>query len=535
MDDNRGIRVILFSDVVDSSGRMFSDEANTILLIEHDLEKFKEGVDQLGGRLIKTTGDGILATFATSNQALEFIQKFLVELNQKSSQTLQHRFGLHIGEIYIKNGDIIGQGVHLAARLQTISPINGVAFTQGTYSIIAPLYRDVAVPLGSIQLKGLPEELICYAIEESSFLGCGGNLKTANIADKSPPPSTGSDSDYIRCFIDSHHDLITKEPSRAIAILGDWVQERNHLLVGARDILARPEWAQMLNNSGPELLSTQVIRTRLTDWIKSTFAEATALPWIEAISDTEPDHHADTSNQNKEADSAEDTSKDYARNFPWWISIITAILVAAAVAGITQLRKGQPPKAAPTSNDSQLTESRQLDLDDALIQGNGEDLTPSQSLLPETVRSNLGLDASPMPLPSRDGAADESPPTPTDTQSSDLSDLWDRLDSEIENGNINTTDLHIDRAQGYLDHWVQDFKRQGNSLVIRLRTREAVNSEICATLLAIYQKAYQQGSNTKPWIILESSRLIEGNNPSGYLPVCKLSPSGKLESLPQNQ
>ncbi len=170
MTQTRGIKVILFSDVVDSSGRMFADEASTVSLIDRDLDVLRTHLEALGGELSKNTGDGILATFATTSQALDFLQNALRDLHKREPPSLQHRFGLHIGEIYIKDDDILGQGVHLAARLQTISPINGVAFTEGTYANLDPRYRHRATSLGSLKLKGLPEKIRCHAIAEAVFL-----------------------------------------------------------------------------------------------------------------------------------------------------------------------------------------------------------------------------------------------------------------------------------------------------------------------------------------------------------------------------
>ena len=173
MAEQRRIKVVLFSDVIDSSGRMFANEACTVALIERDLSLFARHLQACGGTLIKSTGDGILATFETTVDALAFLQGALRELQGQDGTSLQHRFGMHIGEVYVNGDDIIGQGVHLTARLQTISPANGVAFTAGTHANLDPLYRDRAVALGALELKGLPGKQLCYALEQRAFLGDG--------------------------------------------------------------------------------------------------------------------------------------------------------------------------------------------------------------------------------------------------------------------------------------------------------------------------------------------------------------------------
>ena len=74
---------------------------------------------------MKSLGDGLLVTFDGPTHTLEFIQSALQSLHSQGRQPLAHRFGLHTGEIYADGDDILGQGVHLASRLQTVSPANG--------------------------------------------------------------------------------------------------------------------------------------------------------------------------------------------------------------------------------------------------------------------------------------------------------------------------------------------------------------------------------------------------------------------------
>lgn len=170
MAEERCIRVVVFSDVVDSTGRMFRDEASAVQQIQADLSGFEQQILRHGGTLIKFTGDGILATFDTTSRALAFIEAAVLGLQGQEGSSLQHRFGLHLGEIYQKGDDILGQGVHLAARLQTISPANGVAFTEATHANLDSGFRSRAVRLGALELKGISGRIRCYAIEERALL-----------------------------------------------------------------------------------------------------------------------------------------------------------------------------------------------------------------------------------------------------------------------------------------------------------------------------------------------------------------------------
>lgn len=169
----RHLRAIVFSDVVDSSVKIFADELIAIQRIKEDLALIREALQSHGGALVKSLGDGLLVTFDGPTHALEFIQSALQSLHSQGRQPLAHRFGLHTGEIYVDGDDILGQGVHLASRLQTVSPANGVAFTRSTYELIDPRFRPLARSMGTVQLKGLPERMELYCLGADDLLHFG--------------------------------------------------------------------------------------------------------------------------------------------------------------------------------------------------------------------------------------------------------------------------------------------------------------------------------------------------------------------------
>lgn len=169
----RQLRAIVFSDVVDSSVKIFADELIAIQRIKEDLSLIRDAVQSHGGLLVKSLGDGLLVTFDGPSQALQFIQSAVQQLSARGRQSLAHRFGLHTGEIYADGDDILGQGVHLASRLQTVSPVNGVAFTRSTYELIDPRFRQLAKSMGDVELKGLPQRMDLYCLGQDELLRFG--------------------------------------------------------------------------------------------------------------------------------------------------------------------------------------------------------------------------------------------------------------------------------------------------------------------------------------------------------------------------
>ena len=177
----RQLRAIVFSDVVDSSLKIFADELIAIQRIKEDLHLIRDQVQIYGGQLVKSLGNGLLVTFDAPTQALRFIQAAVQALRQRGRQSLTHRFGLHTGEIYADGDDIIGQGVHLASRPQTVSPPNGVAFTRSTYDLIDPRFRQLAHGMGAVELKGLPERMDLYSLGPEELLRFGETSQAGGI------------------------------------------------------------------------------------------------------------------------------------------------------------------------------------------------------------------------------------------------------------------------------------------------------------------------------------------------------------------
>ena len=167
---DRHLRAIVFSDVVDSSAKIFADELIAVQQIKDDLALIKEQLRRHRGSLVKSLGDGLLMTFDAPSHALDFIQDVILRLTAREQRSLAHRFGLHTGEIYADGDDILGQGVHLASRLQTVSPVNGVAFVRSTCELIDARYRSRAISQGDVVLKGLPHPMEVFTLSADQLV-----------------------------------------------------------------------------------------------------------------------------------------------------------------------------------------------------------------------------------------------------------------------------------------------------------------------------------------------------------------------------
>jgi pimeloyl-ACP methyl ester carboxylesterase/class 3 adenylate cyclase len=152
-DLDRVLATVLFTDIVDStrSAAAMGDQAWRRLLDSHD-QLAIQTVEKYRGTLVKTTGDGILATFDGPGRAV----RCALSLGTASKQMgLPLRAGLHTGEIEIRGRDIGGIAVHAAARVMAQSQSNEVLVSRVITDLVAGAGLKFS-ERGSHELKGLP-------------------------------------------------------------------------------------------------------------------------------------------------------------------------------------------------------------------------------------------------------------------------------------------------------------------------------------------------------------------------------------------
>ena len=113
MGETRKLAAILAADVVGYSRLMGEDEAGTARIVRDRREAATPIVRSFGGRLVKTTGDGVLLEFPSIVAAVECaiaIQKMMAEQNAPlpESKRLLYRIGVHLGDVLIEGDDILG-------------------------------------------------------------------------------------------------------------------------------------------------------------------------------------------------------------------------------------------------------------------------------------------------------------------------------------------------------------------------------------------------------------------------------------------
>ena len=136
----RRLAAILAADAVGYSRMMREDERAALdLLQKHRSEVIDPGIAKHRGRTVKLMGDGLLAEFPSVVEAVNCaaeIQRAMAARNGGSSQgrrEMAFRIGVHLGDVIVEDGDLYGDGVNIAARLEGIAQRGGICISRQTY------------------------------------------------------------------------------------------------------------------------------------------------------------------------------------------------------------------------------------------------------------------------------------------------------------------------------------------------------------------------------------------------------------------
>jgi class 3 adenylate cyclase len=170
--DLRGRRVlaaIVFTDIATSGTRMAIAERHTLNLIHRDFQLMTRLCERFEGQVLKTLGDGLLMYFASAVQAVECAQEIQRTLAEKAAilppqDVLYHRIGIHLGDVLFSETDVMGNGVNIAARLQTEAKPGGICLSQTIYDVVKSCLDFKVDYLGLRQLKNIREALPIYQI-----------------------------------------------------------------------------------------------------------------------------------------------------------------------------------------------------------------------------------------------------------------------------------------------------------------------------------------------------------------------------------
>lgn len=187
----RKLAAILATDAVGYSKLMSADEEGTLKVLAAHRAVIDGIIEFHEGRIIGTAGDSVLAEFASPVEAVRCaveVQDALKTRNDSlpESQRLQFRIGVNLGDVMEKGGDLLGDGVNVAARLESIAEPGGICVSSSVYDQIAGKLDLGFVNIGTQSLKNIQRPIQVYRVER------GGLRAAPLIAPSAPPPGPAS-------------------------------------------------------------------------------------------------------------------------------------------------------------------------------------------------------------------------------------------------------------------------------------------------------------------------------------------------------
>lgn len=181
----RRLAAILAADIAGYSRLMGRDEAGTARQLREHLAAVHAVIERHHGRIVKTMGDGLLIEFPSAVAAVEgaiTLQRRMERRNarQPADRRMLFRIGVNLGDVLVQGDDILGDGVNVAARLESLATSGGICLSQAVYEQVKGKIDARFHDLGSHRLKNIAEPVRVYAVE-------GGGVRPAATAPASLP------------------------------------------------------------------------------------------------------------------------------------------------------------------------------------------------------------------------------------------------------------------------------------------------------------------------------------------------------------
>ena len=184
----RRLAAIMVIDAANFSRLMGDDEEGSLHALKaHRAEAIDPRLSQYNGRIVKTTGDGLIAEFGSAIDAVRCgveIQRDVGARNRDvpAEKCMEFRIGINLGDVIVDQDDLIGDGVNVAHRVQAASPPGSVCVTG---SILEPIKRTANMlfeDLGEHQFKNISEPVRLYRVAGDRI----SNLYALSPAPKTP-------------------------------------------------------------------------------------------------------------------------------------------------------------------------------------------------------------------------------------------------------------------------------------------------------------------------------------------------------------
>jgi adenylate cyclase len=194
---SRRLVAVFAADVEGYSRLMGADEVGTLKGLTERRAILDKLIGDHGGRIANTAGDSILAEFGSAVEAVECAVEAQTALTEANStlapeRRISFRIGVHIGDVMVRAGDLFGDGVNIAARLQTLANPGTVCISGATYDQVRKVLPMTFVDLGVQSVKNIQEPVRAYQVNAPGETREAAHARAADADSPLPLPDRPS-------------------------------------------------------------------------------------------------------------------------------------------------------------------------------------------------------------------------------------------------------------------------------------------------------------------------------------------------------
>lgn len=201
----RKLTAVMAADVAGYSRMMGEDEVATLAALGECRALMMGFIARHRGRVVNTAGDSVLAEFPSVTDAVQGAAEIQRELGQRNTalpaaRRMQFRIGINLGDVMVKDGDLFGEGVNVAARLQEMAPPGGICISGTVYEQVRNKLSVAYEFLGVKTVKNIATEVPIYRVvlnpEEAARLDSAAS-GPAHGGDGMPPSGEPRDRPQV--------------------------------------------------------------------------------------------------------------------------------------------------------------------------------------------------------------------------------------------------------------------------------------------------------------------------------------------------
>jgi class 3 adenylate cyclase/CheY-like chemotaxis protein len=178
----RRLAAILFTDIVGYTATMQQNETRALETVKRYSTVLKRSVGEHSGEILNDYGDGDLCIFSSAAAAVQCA--FEIQQQLRSEPEVPLRIGLHIGEVFFENGKVMGDGVNVASRIQSLGQANTILFSEEVEDKIKNMPKFNSVLIGSFEFKHVAKPLNVFALANEGLIVPSANKMEGKLKKK---------------------------------------------------------------------------------------------------------------------------------------------------------------------------------------------------------------------------------------------------------------------------------------------------------------------------------------------------------------